>query len=342
MKPKLLIGRPGVGKTYSVEQKALKGDYFLIEYNSSDSRTAESLKTLSASQKIAVTGKKQMYLFDEVDSMDKGGAKRLAKFLNQASEIPVFLTANEEKKISKLILAECEIIHFEQKEESEIAEILNQMFPDCIGLGYEEFIEKTKEAAANCEGDIRKARQFILYNRSENYNRSKYDALKAVKMIFFEPNRRKVFEYIKQIPISSLYSWIFESFAIAGDKKTVGKLSYLNTNIYKLNETYLHSFLAFELPKYDSNIVAKLPSPLRMLKVEEKIVEKLREYYKCSEREGLMYFNLLKTIAESDTLCVYYITENCGFSKKEKEFLGIKKPEKVKVQVVKTAGLLDF
>ena len=64
MKPKLLVGKPGIGKTYSVEQSASEENYFLVEFNASDIRTAEGMRMLSASQTRAVTGRKLMYLFD--------------------------------------------------------------------------------------------------------------------------------------------------------------------------------------------------------------------------------------------------------------------------------------
>jgi replication factor C large subunit len=94
-----LYGPPGVGKTCSVI--ALAGDlgYDLMEVNASDYRTKKNLDALigrSIRQRVTITGKPRMILFDELEGVsgrqDFGGIGAIASII-KATEIPVVLVA---------------------------------------------------------------------------------------------------------------------------------------------------------------------------------------------------------------------------------------------------------
>lgn len=345
MKAKLFVGKPGIGKTYKAEQYALENDLYLVEYNASDERTAASLKSLSASQSITVTGKKIMYLFDEADNMDKGGSKKLAEFLKANTKMVVFLTANNLKKVAKEVQNECDIEEVYPKTEFEIEEILRNVFIDKLGFkDVDIFEELITTSAKNCKGDLRKAQQLMRFQSTTKYTSTKLDSLKALKLILYEKDRKIVYDYIRQIPISSLYSWLFETFVVNRDKQASKMMQEINRNLYKLNEVYLYSFIAFELPARESKMVERLPMSAKLPKVEESIVEKIGKHYKCGRNEALQYLNLLKTIA-SDKYCREKVADKCRFTKGDREHLGISTMFKNKVeakQPVKTSRLLQY
>jgi len=347
MDVKLLVGKPGIGKTYTAEQYALQKDLYLVEYNASDDRTALSLKDLSASQSITVSGKKIMYLFDEVDNMEKGGSKRLAEFLRSNKSMTIFLTANNLNKVSKEIQNECEVIPMFSKSQEEIEEILRDEFPDMLGFEVDYFEELVSDSAKRSKGDLRKAKQFMEYQNTEKYDTQKLDTLNAVKMILYEEDRKKVYDYIRGIPVSSLYSWLFETFAANRNVEATRLMQEINRNIYKLNEVYLYSFIAFELPMRREKLVERLPTSNKLQLIEEKIILKLQDYYQCSKNESLQYLNLIKTIT-LDKFCQESIADKCAFTKSEREHLGIKtkveakKEEEIAKPELKMSNLLQY
>jgi len=337
MKPTLLVGKPGIGKTYSVEKYAKKNNLFLVEYNTSDTRTSNSLKDLSVSQKTAATGQQFLYLFDEVDSMDKRGGTVLSKFLYQVvgTNITVFLTANKLDKVYAKIKNACIVENVYPKTEEEISQILKKDNNNSE--------EDIRNVAKNCNGDIRKAKQMIQYSRATDYKQESINNFQAIKMILYEEDRKKVFKYICQIPIGSLYSWLFETFSTSGRKEVIELLQEVNHNLYKVNETYLYSLLAFGLAKQDVKLIPKLPSSQKLTKFEQTIVNKIKTTYKCSKREGLQYLNLLQSM-KKDSICLNHIVKKCKLKPKEMQFLGIDKIADTPKQKQKeqTKSLMEF
>jgi replication factor C large subunit len=94
-----LYGPPGVGKTCSVIALADDLGYDLMEVNASDYRTKKNLDALigrSIRQRVTITGKPRMILFDELEGVsgrqDFGGIGAIASII-KATEIPVVLVA---------------------------------------------------------------------------------------------------------------------------------------------------------------------------------------------------------------------------------------------------------
>jgi hypothetical protein len=117
----------------------------------------------------------------------------------------------------------------------------------------------------------------------------------------------------------------------------------INRNLYKINEIYLYSFIAFELPARKNNLIIRLPTLNKLPKIELNIVDKLKEHYKCGEKEALQYLNLLKSI---DSYCKEKVADKCQFTKMENEHLGIEtKIERkniIKEQKIETSSLLQY
>ena len=94
-----LHGPPGVGKTCSVFAMAEDLGYDLMEVNASDYRTKKNLDTLigrSIHQRVTITGKPRMILFDELEGVsgrqDYGGIGAISAIIKE-TEIPTVLIA---------------------------------------------------------------------------------------------------------------------------------------------------------------------------------------------------------------------------------------------------------
>lgn len=91
-----LYGPPGVGKTCTVTALAADQGYELIEVNASDRRTKKRLNALigrSIHQRVTITGKRRMVLFDELEGVSEhGGVRAIASIIKEA-EVPIILIA---------------------------------------------------------------------------------------------------------------------------------------------------------------------------------------------------------------------------------------------------------
>jgi replication factor C large subunit len=94
-----LYGPPGVGKTCTVTALTTDQGYDLMEVNASDYRTKKKLDALigrSIHQRVTITGKRRMILFDELEGVsgrqDHGGIGAMTAIIKE-TEIPVVLVA---------------------------------------------------------------------------------------------------------------------------------------------------------------------------------------------------------------------------------------------------------
>ena len=107
----LLTGPPGVGKSTAVHAVAREFGYTLVEYNASDVRTREKLRTslgpVLANSSIFGDKEKMMIFLDEVDGLsgrsDYAGSEFILDFIEN-SRIPVAMAANveDDPKLKKL------------------------------------------------------------------------------------------------------------------------------------------------------------------------------------------------------------------------------------------------
>ncbi len=91
-----LYGPPGVGKTCTVTALAADQGYELIEVNASDRRTKKRLNALigrSIHQRVTITGKRRMVLFDELEGVSEHGGVRAIASIIKETEVPIVLIA---------------------------------------------------------------------------------------------------------------------------------------------------------------------------------------------------------------------------------------------------------
>jgi replication-associated recombination protein RarA len=106
----IIVGTPGIGKTSSVLAIAKESGYEVIEINSSNERTKDKLIIhLRTCQNLHFN--KTIYLFDEIDGMDRNGVSTITKILSYSIH-PVIFTANDTYKIPKEILDKCDVIKY--------------------------------------------------------------------------------------------------------------------------------------------------------------------------------------------------------------------------------------
>lgn len=91
-----LYGPPGVGKTCTVTALAADQGYELMEVNASDRRTKKRLNALigrSIHQRVTITGKRRMILFDELEGVSEHGGVRAIASIIKETEVPIVLIA---------------------------------------------------------------------------------------------------------------------------------------------------------------------------------------------------------------------------------------------------------
>ncbi|HKW05060.1 MAG TPA: AAA family ATPase [Nitrososphaerales archaeon] len=109
-KPIFLSGPPGVGKSTAIHAVASEFGYTVLEYNASDVRTRENLRSVLSPTIMNSTlfGEEKMLVFlDEVDGLsgrsDYAGTEYILDFIEE-SRLPVAMAANveDEPKLRKL------------------------------------------------------------------------------------------------------------------------------------------------------------------------------------------------------------------------------------------------
>jgi replication factor C large subunit len=118
VKPLLLVGPPGVGKTSLVHALAQQYDYDLIEMNASDTRNREDLedRIMPMFNNASIFGRTMLLFLDEVDGIsgreDTGGIESIIKMMKETT-IPVIMAANNQDttKIKELVKV-CKVIKF--------------------------------------------------------------------------------------------------------------------------------------------------------------------------------------------------------------------------------------
>jgi replication-associated recombination protein RarA len=154
--PTILVGPPGVGKTSGVYATCEELGLDIIEVNASDVRSGEKLNEYLRSCQMGHFTP-TVYLFDEIDGMEKSGAKKIVKMLS-ISKFPIILTANDLYKVPDEIQKRCEIIKYKQPLLSQVVERIKQIAED----------EKIQPNFSRVHGDVRNSILATIYG-SEGY-----------------------------------------------------------------------------------------------------------------------------------------------------------------------------
>ena len=352
MKPELIIGKTGFGKTYYVEQYANIHNMYLIKFNSNEPDMKQFLDTPSLMQKKHASGKQIVYLFDDIEQISKSTyTNKLLHIFTKAIEqnIPIFVTTSNILKLNEKIKPSCSIKILEPKTKNEIETILYNIYSDTIEEKTKEgnenkYTQLIPEAAENCKGDIRKAIQYMKLSNMSTHETEIVNTLKAVRMIFYEKNRRKVFNYIRQIPLNNLYSWLYETATISNMSCYVKKFVEFDKMLYKLNDNYLYSYLAYNIESQDHKGLTKLQESNKPDKTQTRIMENIKNGQGCSINEAKQYLHLLLYL-KGNTEFIKIVGKKCLFEKKDYEYFGITKKvpiiQKQKMKVV-TSSLLNF
>lgn len=105
--PLLLHGPPGTGKTSTAECVSNEYGWPLVEINASSARTKDDIIALAQQMRSsAVDSRHQLFLLDEVDSIDGRSLQPLLKVLDNRPN-PVICTANEKWKVPDSIQNKC-------------------------------------------------------------------------------------------------------------------------------------------------------------------------------------------------------------------------------------------
>ncbi|MFH1786705.1 MAG: replication factor C large subunit [archaeon] len=202
MKPVLLYGSPGTGKTAVVEAAAKEGGYELVELNASDERNAAAIssKAVSAATQASLFGNKKIILLDEIDGLygtkDRGAIPTIVELIEKA-RYPIILTANDPYRQNiRSLRDKCVTVHFQKLDSRSIASRLAEI---CKAESISASKEVLQSVAQRSGGDMRSA---ILDLQSIAAGKKEVSQ-KDVDLLSSRDQVRDIFETLKLIFKSS-------------------------------------------------------------------------------------------------------------------------------------------
>src|SRR5829696_1866611 len=157
IKPLLLIGPPGVGKTTIVKILSSLLNYDLIELNASDTRSGPQLEKLITPlyNNTSLFGKKILLFLDEVDGIygreDGGGLEILINIVKVAN-FPIIFVANSNNTKLKNLSKLCKIVKFQHISANLLLMFLNYVL---FKQGYSLTFDDKKWIVEKSNGDVR-------------------------------------------------------------------------------------------------------------------------------------------------------------------------------------------
>ncbi|NQU98242.1 replication factor C large subunit [Candidatus Woesearchaeota archaeon] len=160
VKPLLIHGPQGVGKTSSVYALANENDYEIVEVNASDLRNADSINSVlgAAIKQQSLFAKKKIILVDEIDGLagreDRGGVAAINSLVEKSS-FPAILVANDPyKKNIASLRKKCELQEYHGLAYTSILSYLKKI---CQKEGIKADDEALTSLARSVGGDMRAA-----------------------------------------------------------------------------------------------------------------------------------------------------------------------------------------
>lgn len=195
--PLLLWGQTGSGKTCLAYLIAGHFKWGVVELNSSDLRSKETIERVvgAASQNASFFGSRRLILIDEVDALtknDRGGAAAITSVI-KASQNPIILTATDifaSKNISALRFV-CKAFEFKKINYLSLAKRLEELLA-LQGVEYD--VDAVKELSRNSSGDMRSALLDL-----QTLALSGKVTLDGVKAVSARERQQKVFNVMKAI-----------------------------------------------------------------------------------------------------------------------------------------------
>ncbi len=180
MKPLLIMGPPGTGKTSFVISLAKYFNYDLVELNASDFRNKGNLDLIvnPLMMNNSIFGKKLLLFFDEVDGIsgrdDTGGLPYLISVLKNSS-IPIIMAANSKNSKIKEVIKNSKTIEFKSLSPFDCYLLLQRLlFKEGRSLKKIEKLELIEKS----DGDIR-----TLLNLLQAKVDGEYDSLKFANRV---------------------------------------------------------------------------------------------------------------------------------------------------------------
>lgn len=306
MNARLLVGKSGIGKTYFVKQFAIEHKLSLI-----DCEDYDLISRISTDQVRDATGKRIMYLFEDVDLLSKEESKNLSTFLKQAVEgdIDIFLTAQNIKKVHTDITRYSTIEMFPVKNVAQVDDILEEMY------GEEHTLVYLADCSDRSNGDIRKAIQNLLYPKSTCSPNEEHQ-VDIVRSVLFEKNRALVHNLIQNTPINTIYYSLAETIGNFGSADAIEVIRFIEKKMYKAPEEFLKTILVYSLPPFTQNVGILTPRSMKLPDVEQSIVEKVQASRRCSSQKARQMIYFAKDIN------IVSFFENVGLDKREMSYMG--------------------
>ncbi len=275
MKPLILYGKPGIGKTTAAHALARDMGWDVVELNASDQRTKGVIEKIAGagSTTASLTGTgRRLIIFDEADNIhgnaDRGGARAIADVI-QSSQQPIILIANDLYGLDPSIRALCDTVQFKAIMAKSIVPHLRYI---CKSEGVDCDTAALEEIAQNSGGDMRSAINSLSaaaigtrHLKSGDVHTSQKDErtsiFELIKAIHYGADDETLLRYAREVDDTpdTIEQWIEESLtAVNGLAERAYAYKTLSEADRFIGRTYRRQY--YTLWKYASALMVMGPA----------------------------------------------------------------------------------